>query len=267
MSKIKDLKIKHPEFKLDIINGLSQFDPSGNNKYLQYMIDASKGSVEDYFTSNKFIGDVFKELIDMVTSFDENCKNNLIENKDIYSYDSLLDVVTENADAKTKLSNRNIKDQETIVLFENKELILLKCLTERSSSLYGKNTQWCTSADKSENTFDDYVENGILIYLIFKSPPDGLPTAFNKVGFNRKTVSDSLQMWDNISDELGIHNYMALNKFIPAEVGVIIDNEANLMVPNSCLIKIDGVVKATNTSRIDETLVNIAEYIENLNKK
>jgi len=266
MSKIKDLKLKHPEFKIDIIQGLSEYDPSGNNKYLQYMVNASVASVSDYFTSNKFIGDVFKELIELVTNFDKNCEDGVIDNKDIYSYDNLIDVILENEKAKTKMSDRTIKSNETIVLYENKELILIKCLTERSSCLYGKNTQWCTSADHSENQFKDYTKKGILLYLIFKSPPRGLPITYTKVGFNRKNLAETLQVWDNRSNELGIHDYITLNKFLPPEVSELIDHETKVMIPNLCLIKRDGIIKGTHVDNVPSGS-NLGEYIKKLNKK
>ena len=62
---------------------------------------------------------------------------------------------------------RNIKTNESEILFEDGIFLVIHPKTKRASMLYGKGTQWCTAA-KYGNNFRDYNKMGKLYIIIDK---------------------------------------------------------------------------------------------------
>jgi hypothetical protein len=89
---VEQLKKRNPSFMVDIIKHLSDLDPSGTNKYLSFMVESMKEYVADYFNTGKFLKHSICQLIELVDKFELCSSQNLIENKDIYSYASINDI-------------------------------------------------------------------------------------------------------------------------------------------------------------------------------
>jgi hypothetical protein len=255
MSKIQTIKEAHQNFMLDVVGDLAKRDPSGTNKYLPFMVNASADYFEKYIQSLEYIDDIFRDVIKLVTDFDKYCKLNLIENKDIYSYGSAVEVDAVVSEAKSKNTNREIKEQQTIVLYEDKDKILVKCLSKASSNLYGRNTEWCTSATKTTNRFDEYAGNGVLMYFIYKNPPDGMPAKWRKLALNRQDPEKERRVWDSEDKEVVVFDAMRLFTYIGQEVMGIITKEYDLCIPNTAMKKnADGMII------LDETLLDKPFY-------
>lgn len=257
MSKIQDLKAKHPEFIVDIIGDLSKRDPSGTNKYLPFMVESSVERVVQYFGSLEYIDDVYSQLFTLVNNFEKYCKLNLIENKDIYSYNTLEEIDSVVKEAKANNTNREIKEMETLVLYEDKDKILVKCLSMASSNLYGRNTEWCTSSAKSKNRFSEYAGEGVLLYFIFKpnNPPAGMPPEWRKLAINRQNLSSEKKVWNAKDKEVSTFDAMRLFAYIGQEPLMIIANECDLCIPNAMLKKTEK-----GTVEINESLFQIEGF-------
>jgi hypothetical protein len=63
---------------------------------------------------------------------------------------------------------RQIKNEEIEKVFEDEDFLIMIPKTERASCLIGKGTQWCTAADKSNNMFNSYNNQGPLYVIIDK---------------------------------------------------------------------------------------------------
>ena len=48
MGKIKDLKERHPEFVIDLIDLFSDMDPTRTNKYVPFMVKKTKKYIDWY---------------------------------------------------------------------------------------------------------------------------------------------------------------------------------------------------------------------------
>jgi hypothetical protein len=238
MSKIQELKDKHPEFTIDLIGDLSQRDPSGTNKYLPFMVKVSAEAVREYFSSKNYRDDVFIQLITLVNDFDKYCKLNLITNKDIYSYAEIKEIEAAVKTAKEQNTTREVKDGQTIVLYEDKEKMLVKCLTRDSAILYGKNTKWCTSAVK-DNRFGSYASEGVLLYFIHKPSNSDVPAVWRKLGFNQKNTTDTRIIWNAKSEQVSTFDAMLLFGYVGKEIMDIVYKEFDLCIPNTSLTKDD----------------------------
>ena len=92
MAKKKDLKIQHPEYTVDVIEVLSTMDPTTSNKYLPFMIKCTADWVS--WIQNELKNETFKEMFEVIQDFEDLSKRNLLENKDIYSYESNQDIIS-----------------------------------------------------------------------------------------------------------------------------------------------------------------------------
>ncbi len=121
-------------------------------------------------------------LVKLIKQFDELLP--YVEDKDISSvkYQSYADVEREILKAQViKEEKTFIRDEHVMVFEENEDFIFLTPITHRGSLKYGANTRWCTASKHDENTFNRYVKNGFLTYLISKN--DKIHKNFTKIAF------------------------------------------------------------------------------------
>ena len=152
-------------------------DATNPNKYTQWMLKmltdhkANQG-MRDVDMINVFTTDIPK--------FDEYCKKNKIENKDLMSYPSverLVDAVrTVEYKAKTELSRsqqkKGIEGLEEIpaedIKFENDKCLVVFPTNTSFSCKYGRGTNWCTAAMGSRNYFNNYhFGKGANLYYLY----------------------------------------------------------------------------------------------------
>ena len=69
---------------------------------------------------------------------------------------------------ETTNEEQRIKENEACRLFEDKDWLVIQPLTEQAAIIYGRGTQWCTSATRSYNYFERYNSQGPLFILISK---------------------------------------------------------------------------------------------------
>lgn len=226
MSKIKKLKEENPKFTIDLIDVFSRKDPSGNNKYLKFMVEQTSEWV-DWFLE-QINDDIFSELFESVGDFEEYCSKNQIKNKDIYSYKSNEDIRGVIVEAKEHVSKSVIKKKETIRLYEDERWLLVQPLTSRSSEMYGKSTKWCVSSKEHsfDTHFNDYTRNGVLIFLIDKNVKEedtrDSKNIKSKLAFhkNNSEANDhqDVTVWDVLDIKLSLAETMELNTWLPKEL-------------------------------------------------
>ncbi len=214
MAKKKDLKLQHPEYTVDVIEDLSSMDPTKSNKYLPFMIKCTSGWVE--WIQNELKNETFKEMFEVIQDFEELSNRNLLEIKDIYSYESNQDIIESVKLAKEKITRSEVKKKETEVLYEDERWTVILPLSTRSSNLYGKSTKWCVSSEDHNygKYYKQYTEKGVLIFLIDKNvkEKDCYTNNLSKVAFhNDRTKKDNgITLWDvkdksmNISDTMKV---------------------------------------------------------------
>lgn len=110
---------------------------------------------------------VGKELFDV-----EKIKKNP---KDINAYSipfyiiAMLQVLDEN---KTRVEKERLAKKDIDKVFDDSNFLVVRPLTHGASCYYGKNTRWCTSAEKDTTQFEKYSRDGVLYYFIDKRYPN-----------------------------------------------------------------------------------------------
>ena len=105
-----------------------------------------------------------------------------LANKDIQSYKSYKDLsdalephvkreATKNEPDKFN-SNHYFKTGEATLVHDSPTHQVVIPQTEEASKYFGKNTKWCTAAERSRNYFNDYKGLGNLLYFRDKTKPD-----------------------------------------------------------------------------------------------
>jgi len=242
MAKIKDIKSQNPDYVINLVDILAENDPTKTNKYLPFMVSQTKDWL-DWFL-NELKNNTFKEMFDIVKEFEELSDKNLLENKDIYSYESNQDIVDEIKLARDKVTRSEVKKKETITLYEDDRWLVLQPLTSRSSNVYGKSTKWCVAAEDHnfKKYFKDYTNDGTLVFLIDKSvkEKDTRDNRYSKVAFHQyKNKENSLTLWDSKDKQLGVQEAMTVYGMVSKEIQDII-NKASDGKSNAELAKEKG---------------------------
>jgi hypothetical protein len=226
MAKVKDLKLQNPSYTIDVIDVLASMDPSKTNKYLPFMIKCTSDWVE--WINNELKNETFKEMFEVVKDFEDLSQRNLLDNKDIYSYETNQDIIEAVKIAKEKVTRSEVKKKETEVLYEDDRWLIVFPLTTRSSNLYGKGTKWCVSSEDNNygKYYKQYTDNGVLIFVIDKSVKESeyRNNDFAKVAFhNDKKKTDGITLWDIKDIQMGVSNAMKVYGMLGGEIMNIIN--------------------------------------------
>jgi hypothetical protein len=134
----KDKEIEH------IINYFSENDPSGNNKYLEWMVKVYLG------IGKHDSGHVPTNISDMVVLFHRNLQR--IKNKDInsYTFDVLAEVVLEAEEKRKEKELEKEAKKEKTVIYEDDNWLVVSPHSWKASCYYGAGTKWCVLCYKQK---------------------------------------------------------------------------------------------------------------------
>ena len=154
---------KYGEEHEGLINTLSQDDPSGNNKYLDWMVKTALGKNQDESIPT------VDAILRIVTGFHKQLAR--IKNKDINSYKELIDLKDVVDEAEKAAEEKKIAKQAKKV-FENDEAVIYAPFTVQASCKYGAGSRWCISGTAGTNNsnphFDDYSKHSNFYFFINK---------------------------------------------------------------------------------------------------
>ena len=156
---------------IELFNKLNDLYPRNgdnfNKAYFNWLYSLLRNGnlkEEDYYKAKEYLG-TFVKFYNRIPQ----------EERDINKYKSLpelYNVVKDyiGSDEPTSKSDekRQIKNEEIEKVFEDEDFLIMIPKTERASCLIGKGTQWCTAADKSNNMFNSYNNQGPLYVIIDK---------------------------------------------------------------------------------------------------
>ena len=157
-SRVSDAKEKFPEHK-EKVDYFAEYLP-GNNKYLMW---AMREWVKDPGQS--------LYIVDAIKRFNDNVQR--LTNKDINSYKSLVELRTmlNNLDKTSKEKKEELKIRMTEnahIIYNDKNYMVVRPLSEDASCYYGRGTQWCISYTKSENYWNQYTSKGKAFIFVFR---------------------------------------------------------------------------------------------------
>lgn len=189
----EDVMAKYPDVSKSTIETLSANDPSGNNKYLEWMVmefEKRSYGVESIVQSVT----QFHQLQNLITAVNvENYKNTsgnqwdatqfkrfIKSPKDILSYPDLphlrhfLDFLST---ITTKKKEAEQMKKESDRVYEDENYLIVSPKTHKASCSYGLHSAWCVATSNTSH-FANYTKNGTLYFFISKK--DIAPTRYWK---------------------------------------------------------------------------------------
>ncbi|ASV44052.1 hypothetical protein PBI_SCTP2_37 [Salicola phage SCTP-2] len=180
---------------------------------------------------------------------------------------------------KTKREINKSKKKDSIIVHEDDEKMVVIPLTKDASCYYGKNTKWCTAADK-DNTFNRYfyTRNIVLFYIYMKNNNikyaasyskrknmfeyfNELDETLNESEFKKQTGLSKQHLLDMYEDYANrIEKTMDLNN-APEEVQIEVMNDHGLSI-----IDIDNPTEQVQLAAVKEYGPSI-QYIDNPTEK
>lgn len=158
-----------------------QADPTKNLKYLQWIITSYINGGVGQFSNLFNVKSALNEYLALTK------KKNLLQpfERDIYTFCGLTGCNIKNKekiglyalferypkeiDEIRKKSKVKQQEKNIDIIMDNDSFLLLIPKTKDAAIRYGKNTKWCTAAEK-DNMFDEYNKTGRLYILIPKFP-------------------------------------------------------------------------------------------------
>ena len=173
----------------DTIHYFSTSDPSGNNKYLEWMTKMwlSLGSDKSYSPKDN-------EVVDVVKLFHKNIQR--ITNKDINSYSFLeLKETAKEAEEKRELAQlkKEAKKQKTVI-YEDDKWFVVSPHTWKASCYYGAGTKWCVTMKNTSNHWDNYSRRASFHYIIDKTK--GKTDPLYKVAYRKIGHGGRYELWN-----------------------------------------------------------------------
>lgn len=157
----EDVIKKYGEDHTELVDMFVDVDPSGNNKYLDWMVKTALGKNQD--DRIPMADDIAKTVVD----FHRNLAR--VSNKDINSYKSLNDLKSVVEDALVKEKEKRIS-KEAAKIYEKGGVVIYAPFTVEASCKYGSGSKWCiagTGDARGLNTyFDQYSEHSNFYFFI-----------------------------------------------------------------------------------------------------
>jgi hypothetical protein len=135
------------------IQMLSRWDPSGNNKYLDWILKMR--------TTTTLTTPEIKSFIKLYHNSPQKFKHS-----DLNKYKTAEEVLSDYQDSILKLSKSEMKKLGANIVAETDQFKLLEITTYQAARIYGSNTKWCITSNK-EN-FDDYNDYTRIYFYILK---------------------------------------------------------------------------------------------------
>ena len=180
------------KFNPEIVDYFVSLDPSGNNKYLDWLVKAmnSENTVNRVnheiggINSTEPTDETAKFLMQLVIRFHNVLPYMVyVENgvkvgtKDLYDYKvsdtdmiSHLEHDIENAEER-KRNKEGLKDakKNSDLIYKDSNWLVVRPKTWEASCVYGSGTKWCTTSKHTDSHFDRETKRNFLIYVINKN--------------------------------------------------------------------------------------------------
>ena len=183
--RLEDTKAKYPGND-EVIDQLSQADPSGNNKYLDWM---TKQVVKNSQTTS--------EVIPVVKAFDQ-AEGRIRKQKfsfDINSYKTIGDV----EEMMSKLKRREAPSKREIkglgeLVYDGDDVYVIAPRNYEGSCKFGQGSKWCVAMTNTDNYWNNYTKNNMFYFVTSKN----LPTSDKnyKIAIQKDLASGKNTYWD-----------------------------------------------------------------------
>jgi hypothetical protein len=152
------------------------------------------------------------------------------------------------------------KKEDRVKIYQDENIVVVAPLTHRSSCKYGSHTKWCTAVPSNDEHFNYYIQHGVLIYFIIRSPHKNTTKSEYKFAYYHpfSTEAEELKGWYDMSD-----NQLDFNN---EDLKGVDMNLIKFLIPDEIFNLVKNYVKEQRpiwVKRLKETRGKIAEHFVN----
>ena len=183
--RLEDMKAKYPGNDNEI-DELSSQDPSGNNKYLQWM-------VKQMFTNHSAMEDVVTITNKFHVSGDRLRKQSFPA--DINQYKTISDLMG----TLNKLSRRDAPSKKDLkgtgeLIYDGPKVYIVAPRNYEGSCKWGSGAKWCIAQTSTDSHYKSYTKNALFYFVVSKV----LPSSDNnyKIAIQKDMKTNRNTYWD-----------------------------------------------------------------------
>jgi hypothetical protein len=200
---------KYPMFNDIVFNHYVDADPSGNHKYLDWMLGTTVADSKNYsddrgynvlLRPDKRPVQYHNDMVKAIQFFHENQQR--FHAKDINKYSSLskledvIKLVKEKIEAK-RLEKEAKKNRD--VIHNDERWLVVSPKSHKASCYYGAGTKWCVTSKQTAVHWTKYSRNATFLFILDKTKTIDDP--LYKVAFRKIGRGDRYELWDATDSE------------------------------------------------------------------
>lgn len=183
--RLEDVKAKYPGNDNEI-DELSSSDPSGNNKYLEWM-------AKQVFQNNQGLGDVIGVIEKFHVSGDRLRKQDL--SADINQYRSVQQLL----DTFNKLSRRDAPSKKDLkgtgeLVYDGPKLYIVAPRNYEGSCKWGLGAKWCIAQSSTDSHWKSYTKSNLFYFAVSKTLPSSDKNY--KIAIQKDMKTNKNTYWD-----------------------------------------------------------------------
>lgn len=248
-AKFKDVKAKYAQYD-DMVDGTrdeikKKIGDKGVSKYLLYVMRETHQMFDEPETEDEVLDElddmipVVDNLIDLIAKYEKNISR--IDQKDIYKLNaSQLEQLVDNLGKSSTQKKKETKGKvhkESVLIYEDDDVLAVRPLTTEASNYYGMGTRWCISATECENFFDQYTIQGKAFVMLMlknnqRSPDDVIKSKFGKVALEYNADGAYIRAWDSPDVTMDLKKLIyavSYNMYDQRVKGIRLDNVERLL--------------------------------------
>ena len=149
------------------------------------------------------------------------------------------------------------KKEDRVKIYQDENIVVVAPLTHRSSCKYGAHTKWCTAVPSTDEHFNYYMQHGVLVYFIVRSPYKN--NKEYKFAYYHPFDEEVIELkgWYDMSD-----NQLDFN----SEPNSVDFNLIKFLVPDEVTQMVQEYIKTQKpiwSKRVKETKDRVVEYFIN----
>lgn len=188
--RLEDVKAKYPGHE-ELIDLLAQEDPSGNNKYLAWMVKHAIGKGQDTQIPTADL------IVDTVKNFDVSGDRLKKEGKsfDINSYKSVQQVI----DTLNSLKRRDAPSKSQLkgngdLIYNGEDVFVIAPRNWEGSCKFGAGARWCIAQTSTNSHWNSYTKSNMFYFVTSKNLPSSDKNY--KIAIQKNLTSGKNTYWD-----------------------------------------------------------------------
>lgn len=185
--RIEKARERYPDIDKDTFWFFANNDPSGNQKYLDWMSG-------EYMNGTRYY-DRAVEIQSAVNFFHNNIQR--FKEKDINKYKDLNELNTEISVIRVKIEQKRREKQEKQerdIVYNDDRWLVIAPKTHKASCKYGAGTKWCVASNTTSNHWTNYSRNATFFFIIDKTKTEEDP--LYKAALRRIGRGDRYEIWN-----------------------------------------------------------------------